>query len=47
MKIYLFERGRERQAAVGEGQRERDNSQVDSLLITEPDMGLSLTTLRS
>ena len=32
---------------VEEGQRERKNPQADSLLSTEPDMGLDPRTLRS
>ena len=41
-KIYLFERERIQE----EGQRERE-SQADSLLSVEPDMGLSPMPLRS
>ena len=42
LKIYLFERETE----YVSGERERE-TQADSLLIVEPDMGLDLRTLRS
>lgn len=48
--IYIFvrERGREQASMAGkaEGEEERE-SQADSMLSTEPDLGLDLTTLRS